>query len=42
MKNYLLDITYIIASVLFILGLKGLSHPESARRGRHLAEIGML
>jgi H+-translocating NAD(P) transhydrogenase subunit beta len=42
MTNYLLEITYIIASVLFILGLKGLSHPESARRGMHLAEIGML
>jgi H+-translocating NAD(P) transhydrogenase subunit beta len=42
MTNYLLEITYIISSVLFILGLKGLSHPESARRGMHLAEIGML
>ncbi|MGA3286286.1 MAG: NAD(P)(+) transhydrogenase (Re/Si-specific) subunit beta [Bacteroidota bacterium] len=42
MTNYLLELTYIIASVLFILGLKGLSHPESARRGMHLAEIGML
>jgi H+-translocating NAD(P) transhydrogenase subunit beta len=42
MMNYLLEITYIISSVLFILGLKGLSHPESARRGMHLAEIGML
>jgi H+-translocating NAD(P) transhydrogenase subunit beta len=39
--NYPLEITYIIASVLFILGLKGLSHPESARRGMHYAEIGM-
>ena len=34
--------SYIVASVLFILGLRGLSHPESARRGMHLAEIGML
>ncbi|MDD8018245.1 MAG: NAD(P)(+) transhydrogenase (Re/Si-specific) subunit beta [Bacteroidota bacterium] len=40
--NYPLEITYVIASVLFILGLKGLSHPESARRGMHYAEIGML
>ena len=23
-------------------GLKGLSHPETARRGMHLAEFGML
>lgn len=35
-------LVYLIASVLFILGLKGLSHPETARRGMHLAEIGML
>lgn len=39
--NYLLEFTYLIASVLFILGLKGLSHPESARRGMFLAEAGM-
>jgi H+-translocating NAD(P) transhydrogenase subunit beta len=42
MTNYLLEFTYIISSILFILGLKGLSHPESARRGMHFAEIGML
>jgi H+-translocating NAD(P) transhydrogenase subunit beta len=36
------ECSYIVASVLFILGLRGLSHPESARRGMHLAEIGML
>ena len=36
------EFSYIVASVLFILGLRGLSHPESARRGMHLAEIGML
>ena len=39
--NYPLEIIYIIASVLFIMGLKGLSHPESARRGMHYAELGM-
>ena len=36
------EFSYIVASVLFILGLRGLSHPESARRGMHLAEVGML
>jgi NAD(P) transhydrogenase subunit beta len=40
--NYSMEIVYLISSVLFIMGLKGLSHPESARRGMHLAEVGML
>ncbi len=37
-----LEITYILASVLFILGLKKLSHPLTARRGNTLAAIGMV
>ena len=37
----ILEITYIIASVLFILGLKMLSHPLTARRGNALAALGM-
>ena len=37
----ILEVTYVIASVLFILGLKMLSHPETARRGNFLAAIGM-
>jgi NAD(P) transhydrogenase subunit beta len=36
------EFTYLIAGVLFILGLKGLSHPDSARRGMFYAEAGML
>ena len=40
--TYLIEFSYLAASVLFILGLKGLSHPESAKRGMHLAELGML
>jgi H+-translocating NAD(P) transhydrogenase subunit beta len=36
-----LEITYIIASVLFIFGLKMLSHPLTARRGNLLAATGM-
>lgn len=36
-----LEISYIIASVLFIVGLKMLSHPDSARRGNLLAAFGM-
>jgi NAD(P) transhydrogenase subunit beta len=38
----LLEITYVIASVLFIMGLKMLSHPLTARRGNFLAAIGMI
>ena len=34
-------ISYLIASVTFILGLKMLSHPESARTGNLLAAAGM-
>jgi NAD(P) transhydrogenase subunit beta len=36
-----LEISYVIASVLFVIGLKMLSHPLSARRGNSLAAIGM-
>jgi len=37
-----LEISYLIASVLFIFGLKMLSHPETARKGNFLAAAGML
>src|SRR5438093_1184657 len=36
-----IELTYLAASILFILGLKGLSHPETARRGMIFAEVGM-
>ncbi len=39
--NYVLEFTYLVASILFIFGLKGLSHPDTARRGMFLAEGGM-
>lgn len=32
---------YLICGILFTLGLKGLSHPESARRGNFMAMTGM-
>jgi NAD(P) transhydrogenase subunit beta len=38
----LLSLAYLVASVLFILCLRGLSSPETARRGILLGEIGML
>src|SRR5215475_10079668 len=39
---YFSELTYLIASILFIFGLKALSHPDTARRGMNLAAIGML
>ena len=33
---------YLLAAVLFILGLKGLGGPRTARRGNQLAAVGML
>jgi NAD(P) transhydrogenase subunit beta len=39
--QYFLEATYLIASILFVLGLRGLSHPDSARRGMILAAAGM-
>src|SRR4030042_2790366 len=37
----ILDVTYIVASVLFVIGLKMLSHPLTARRGNILGAFGM-
>ena len=42
MQTYFIELSYLLASIFFILGLKGLSHPETAKRGMHLAEFGML
>lgn len=36
------ELAYLGAGVLFILGLKGLTSPRTARRGNQLAAIGML
>ena len=36
------NIFYVLASVLFILGIKKLSHPRTARNGNMLAFIGMM
>lgn len=41
-SSYFIELTYLIASILFILGLKAMSHPDSARKGMFLAEGGML
>lgn len=41
MENIILWLTYIAGSITFILGLKMLSHPETARRGNLVAAAGM-
>ncbi|MCH6200690.1 NAD(P)(+) transhydrogenase (Re/Si-specific) subunit beta [Aquiflexum sp. LQ15W] len=38
----ILEISYLIASLTFILGLKMLSNPDSARKGNLIAAAGML
>jgi NAD(P) transhydrogenase subunit beta len=37
-----IELAYLLASLLFILGLRGLRSPETARRGILLAELAML
>ncbi|MBS1927659.1 MAG: NAD(P)(+) transhydrogenase (Re/Si-specific) subunit beta [Chitinophagaceae bacterium] len=41
MGGHILTICYLIASVTFIVGLKMLSHPATARRGNLIAAAGM-
>jgi len=38
----MMQLAYLLSAVLFILGLKRLSHPDTARGGNQLAAIGML
>lgn len=40
--NFVLLLSYLIGSVTFIVGLKMLSHPDSARNGNLTAAVGML
>jgi len=39
--SFLVDIGYMMSVALFILGMKWMSHPESARRGNFTAAAGM-
>ncbi|HEY3225850.1 MAG TPA: NAD(P)(+) transhydrogenase (Re/Si-specific) subunit beta, partial [Planctomycetota bacterium] len=38
----LVQVAYLVASFLFLLGLRGLTHPDTARRGTIMAAVGML
>jgi H+-translocating NAD(P) transhydrogenase subunit beta len=40
-QSEVIELAYFVAAILFILGLKLLSSPVHARRGMHLAELGM-
>src|SRR6478735_12776446 len=42
MRDSLIQVSYLIASVLFILGLRSLTRPDKARRGMQQAAVGML
>ncbi len=42
MSKELINLLYLVAAVLFIFGLKGLSHPRTAVRGNLLGASGML
>lgn len=41
MTSLFTNVIYLIAAVLFILGLKGLNSPETARKGQRYAALGM-
>ena len=36
------SILYVVSSILFIIGIKRLSHPKTARSGNFIASLGML
>ncbi len=42
MREQLINLAYLVASILFILCLRGLSSPEQGKRGIFLGELGML
>ena len=42
MSGWLLNLAYLLSAVLFILGLKGLTHPRTAVRGNLIGALGML
>ena len=41
MSSSMVTVSYIAATILFILSLGGLSHPESSRRGNLYGMVGM-
>ena len=41
MTTTLIQFSYLVAAVLFILGLRNLSSPKTATRGNAMAAVGM-
>ncbi|MFT4048329.1 MAG: NAD(P)(+) transhydrogenase (Re/Si-specific) subunit beta [Solirubrobacterales bacterium] len=41
-RDHLINLAYLVAIVLFIVGLKKLTNPNTARRGNQIAGVGML
>src|SRR5271157_1178219 len=41
-SEYIIELAYLVATALFILALKWLSSPSTARRGVRAGELGML
>ena len=41
MSPNLVALLYLVSGVLFILALRGLSHPESSRQGNFFGMLGM-
>jgi NAD(P) transhydrogenase subunit beta len=42
MREIFTQLTYLLAAILFVLGLKSLTRPDQARHGMRLAAVGML
>src|ERR1700712_2721250 len=42
MRDTFIQLSYLIASVLFIVGMRSLTRPDKARRGMQQAAVGML
>ncbi len=42
LRQFAVEMCYFVAAVLFVFGLKMLSHPRTARRGNWVAAVGML
>ena len=42
LSQNVINLMYVVAAVGLILGIKGLSHPATARRGNLIAAAGMI